>query len=231
MQDTYYLDLNFGGRGWVFGGVYDGHGGSYAAEYTAQNLHTLFLNKYLAGATPEKAFTKSYETISRELKEQESGTTAVTFLIRDSDIFTANAGDSRIIVISKREAKQLSIDHRLNNTEEFNRVVAAGALIRYPYVIRGPQGIMTTRAIGDPYFNAVGVISTPSTNHHVVSEDDLMLIAASDGLWDTMSNAEVSSFAGKIQDPDTLLEALAEEVLDNRLGTDNLTIIAVSFVS
>jgi serine/threonine protein phosphatase PrpC len=231
MQDTYHLDLDFGGRGWIYGGVYDGHGGSYAAKYAAQKLHSIFLSKCQSASPPGHAFIESYETVSRELEGQESGTTASTFLIKENDIFSANAGDSRMVVINRAGVRQLSVDHRLSNREELDRVVAAGALINYPYVMRDRQGIMTTRAIGDAFFSRVGVISTPSTAHYVISGDDLMLIVASDGLWDTMSNAEVSSFAGKIPDPDKLLEALAEEVLDNRLGTDNLTIIAVSFIS
>jgi len=231
MQDTYYLDLNFGGWGWVYGGVYDGHGGSYAAKYAAQKLHSIFLSKCQSASPPGHAFIESYETISRELESQESGTTAATFLIKENDVFTANAGDSRIIIVGKIGVYQLSVDHRLNNTEEYKRVMASGALVRHPYIIRGSQGIMTTRALGDPYFSPVGVISTPSTNHHVISGDDLMLISASDGLWDMMSISEVSSYARKTPDPDILVETLAKEVLDNRLGTDNLTIIAVSFIS
>jgi serine/threonine protein phosphatase PrpC len=228
MQDTCFLDLDFAGSGWVFGGVYDGHGGSLAAEYAAQNLHTLFLSKCESGFPPTHAFIESYEAISRELEKQESGTTATTFLIKDRDIFTANVGDSSLIVVSKGGAIQLSVDHRLSNSQEFKRVTASGATISYPYVMKGMQGLMTTRAIGDPYFSSAGVISTPSTNHHVISKDDLILISASDGLWDIITVPEVSSYARKLPDPNKLVKFLAEEALVTRFGLDNLTIIAVS---
>ena len=88
MENTYFLDLNFANNGWVFGGVYDGHGGKYAAEYAAANLHQRFLTELLSGLSPQEAFVASYQRISQELEEQEqeSGTVAVSFLIKDNRI-------------------------------------------------------------------------------------------------------------------------------------------------
>jgi serine/threonine protein phosphatase PrpC len=229
MQDTYYLDLDFGGRGWAFGGVYDGHGGDYAARYAAKNLHYIFLHNYLSGMTPDQAFTESYETVSTQLAEQESGTTAANFLIAGHEIVTANVGDSRVIIVSNSGFSQLTVDHRLNNKEELRRVIAAGASIGYPYVMRGSQGIMTTRSIGDAYFSPAGIISTPFIHHYTLSDDDLALVVASDGLWDTMTNREVADQVRKYRDVDDLLAALTEEVTVHRGGTDNLTILGVSF--
>jgi serine/threonine protein phosphatase PrpC len=87
---------------------------------------------------------------------------------------------------------------------------------------------MATRSLGDRYFRPVGVISAPFTTHRAISGDDLLLISASDGLWDVMSNGEVRAMARKHPDPNALLSALKDEVLNYRSGGDNLTIIAVS---
>lgn len=227
MEDTHFLDLNFANCGWIFAGIYDGHGGQFAAEYTSKRLHRVFLEKLLAGSSPGKAFIESYETTSEELNNQDSGTTAVNFFIRDKEIFTANAGDARALVIGNTGFRQLTIDHRLANQEERKRVDKKGGHIRYPYVYRGYVGLMPTRTIGDQYFRPVGVIATPSLNECKITEDDLVLLAACDGLFDVMTNEEVAEFAMRFSQPDSLVEALKHEVLLNRFGTDNLTIITV----
>lgn len=232
MEDAHFLDLNFAKRGWVFGGIYDGHNGAFAASHASQKLHLVFLESVLTGTALTQAFSEAYERISEELSTQESGATAVTFFIRDEVIFAANAGDARAIVVSANDIRQLTTDHRVDNTEERERIEKAGGIIRYPYVYRyvyrGLTGIMPTRSIGDAHFKSVGVIATPAISEYRITRDNLMLIAACDGLFDFMTNEEVAGFARRLHDPQTLVEALKKEVLITRSGTDNLTIIAVS---
>ena len=228
MEDVHFLDTNFAGRGWTFAGIYDGHGGRFAAEYAAERLHQVFSERLLSEFSPQEAFLESYEAISDELKTQDSGTTAVTFLVKDGEIFTANAGDARAIVIGSEGCHQLTVDHRLDNLAERQRIESMGGYIRIPYTCRGYQRLMPTRTIGDPYFKPVGIIATPSVSEHRISEGDLILLAACDGLFDVMTNEEVAGLARKSPQPGTLLELLKNEVLINRLSTDNLTIIAVS---
>jgi len=228
MEDAYYLDPDFGGKGWIYGGIYDGHNGDYAAKYAAERLHRICLERLLSGLAPGQAFTLSYETVSQEVSQQESGTTAVDFLIQDRRIFTANVGDTRAIVIRQSGASQLTVDHRVDNAEERARVIKMGSYIDYPYVVRENLGLMPTRSIGDQYFKAVGVIATPSISEHLITPDDLMLVAACDGLWDFINNEEVAALAREHPEPKLLLDILTHEVLVNRLGTDNLTMIVVS---
>jgi protein phosphatase PTC2/3 len=223
--------LNFGGQGWIFGGIYDGHNGNYAARYAAQNLHGIFLEQLIRGSPPQQAFSLSYETIDQAIREQNSGSTTVDFLIRENRIFTANAGDAGVLVINQNGSIKLTVDHRLDNPAEKERIAAAGALINYPYVVKGNQGLMPTRALGDAYFKSAGVIATPALNEYAITPNDLILISACDGLWDFMSDSEVATLARRYTEPHVLIEALSREVLINRQGSDNLTIIAVSLES
>lgn len=228
MEDAHYLDLDFGGKGWVYGGIYDGHGGDYAARYAAENLHQIFLEKLLAGLTPQQAFMESYETVSADLKQQASGTAAADFFIKDGRVFVANSGDARAIIVSQGGIRQLTIDHRLDDENEKERVLSMGAAISYPYVVRGNQGLMTTRSLGDEHFKPVGVIALPSLNEYLISRDDFIMISACDGLWDFMSNEDTATLARRNPVPAKLAADLKEEVLVSRSGTDNLTIITVS---
>lgn len=228
MEDAHFLDLDFGKRGWVYGGVYDGHGGKYAADFTANTIPGLFLQKYLGDKLPRQAFIEAYEETSGLLKIQDSGTTAIDFFIAEGKVYTANAGDARIIIISQTSVTQLTTDHRLENEEEKQRIIKMGGGIKPPYVTRGLSGIMPTRSIGDEYFKAVGVIATPSVNEYTITTEDIMLIAGCDGLFDFMDNEEIAELGRKYQRPDMLLEILKNEVMVNRCGSDNLTVIAVN---
>ncbi len=229
MEDAYFLDMNFNNKGWVFGGIYDGHGGDFAALYTSWHLHRYFLDAILSGSEPDKAFKTSYKMISDELRDQDSGTTAVNFFIRDGIIHTANAGDARAVVIGEDYHIQLTEDHRLDNPSERERIEKAGGVISYPYTVKGYRGLMPTRSIGDEYFRSVGIIPCPSTSSYEISSDDMMLIAGCDGLFDVMENHELAGFVKKYRDMDLLINELKKEVLINRMGGDNLTVIIIDF--
>ena len=88
---------------------------------------------------------------------------------------------------------------------------------------------MPTRSIGDPYFGPIGVIAVPSVSEHDLSEEDLVALAACDGLFDVITNEEVAEIARNSPDVEELVQILKEEVLVIRFGHDNLTIIAISF--
>ena len=98
------------------------------------------------------------------------------------------------MVVGSEEFHQLTVDHRLDDTEERRRIEKMGGLIDYPYVVRGRYGLMPTRTIGDAYFKPVGVIATPWVNEYEISRADSFLIAACDGLFDVMSNRQVVEF-------------------------------------
>ncbi|MDA2922211.1 protein phosphatase 2C domain-containing protein [Patescibacteria group bacterium AH-259-L07] len=238
MEDAYFLDLDFGkkirlrsqlwrGKEWIFGGVYDGHNGKEAAEYAANNLHKKFLKILLGGAEIKDAFVKTYQEISDELRYQDAGTCAANFFVKDKKIYVANVGDARILTISRSGFHQLTIDHRLDNLDERERIQAMGGEIEYPYAARDGQGLMPTRTLGDEYFKPIGIIATPDINEYIVSDNDIYLIAATDGLFDVMTNEEVLEVSQKFDNPNDVAQTLKAQVLQNREGGDNLTIIVL----
>lgn len=227
MEDFHFFDPDFDGKGNTYGGVYDGHSGAYAAGYAAQTLHTYFLDCLRNEFSPSKAFCVAYQKVSDDLKNQTSGTTAATFLLDQTHIHAANAGDSRIIVVGAGEPRQLTVDHRLDNPEEVERIILSGGKIDYPYIIKGSRGLMPTRALGDEYFRDVGVIPLPATCVHKISEWDKWLVAATDGLFDEMDNESVSCLCRKYTEPRLLAETLVREVSAGYAMPDNTTVILV----
>jgi serine/threonine protein phosphatase PrpC len=227
MEDFHFLDLDFGGKEKVFGGVYDGHNGAYAACYAADTLHTYFLDGLQRGFTPSKAFCVAYQNVSDDLEDQASGTTAATFFLDGTSVYAANAGDSRIIVVGDHEPRQLTVDHRLDNPGEAERILRSGGEIDYPYVMKGIRGLMPTRSLGDEYFRDAGVIPLPDTSIHQIREWDRWLVAATDGLFDALDNESVSSLCSKSTEPRLLVETLVQEVLTGCTMPDNTTVILV----
>ena len=226
MEDRHVLLTDFTGRNRLFGGVYDGHRGSFAAEYTARHLHQRFRESLEVDRDPEQAFVKAYLAIASELETEPSGTTAITFFLENQTVITANCGDSRAVIIKKDTTLQLSDDHRLDNEEERKRIEGLGSRIAYPYVMSGFQGLMPTRTLGDAGFDAAGIIAEPSVRNYSIRTEDRFLLAACDGLFDVLDNEQVGEFGYRADDPQDLVDRLKQEVLENRMGMDNLTIMA-----
>lgn len=222
MEDCYFFDTNFGDKGLIFAGIYDGHGGYKAAEYASKHLHEYFLN-LTKTLSPQEAFTRAYDRISNEIGNEDGGTCAIDFLIKNNKIFFANVGDCRLIVIGK-ETKQLSIDHRVKNTEEADRIKKLGGLIRGPYVFTGFSGLMVTRSLGDQKHKPVGVISTPYVGSYNIQLDDQYIIAGTDGLFDVVDNEKVAIIAKSIKDPKKIGEALKDVAIANK-SRDNITVM------
>ncbi|MCF8030838.1 MAG: protein phosphatase 2C domain-containing protein [Desulfohalobiaceae bacterium] len=227
MEDAHQLLRDLHQSGDMFCGVYDGHSGSYAAEYAADTLHLRFASALQQGLDPEEAFVRAYEQVSQELSHQTSGTTAVTLYLRDGELVAANAGDARLVVVDSGSVRQITRDHRVEDPGERERIESCGGIISGPYVLCGGGGLMPTRSLGDEYFKPVGIIATPDTATERLGEDDRWLVVACDGLFDVMDNQEVAAIVNQTDSAREAADALRQEALVHRMGTDNLTVVVV----
>ncbi|MGM0424518.1 MAG: PP2C family serine/threonine-protein phosphatase [Thermodesulfobacteriota bacterium] len=228
MEDAHVLRHALVDASDVFGGVYDGHSGDYASVLASRTLHVRFAHHLHQGLDTRQAFIQSYQDVSQELSRVQSGTTATNFYLLGRKLSVANAGDSRVVVVSQEGVRQLSQDHRLDDPQELDRIQAWGGQISYPYVLHEGQGLMPTRSLGDSFFEQVGVIPDPHVQEERLQKEDLWLIAACDGLFDMLDHQEVAEIARNQQDARGVADALAQEVLIQRMGTDNLTIIVLA---
>jgi protein phosphatase 2C len=146
-----------------------------------------------------KAFKLTDEAFAELGNEEELslvGTTAVVALISSRSIYVANTGDSRAVLSRNGRAAALTDDHKAAREDETARVEAAGGQILFWNGVRVMGLLAVSRAIGDhslrPY-----VIADPEltvVNRH---PGDELLVLASDGLWDVMSNQEACALAKK----------------------------------
>jgi serine/threonine protein phosphatase PrpC len=98
------------GEGFIFGGVWDGHGGTACSTYAETKIWELFAAEYNATQDVEKAFTAAYSECDSAFLAQSlaandaaalfSGTCAVGCFVdcASNTITCANIGDSRAVV-------------------------------------------------------------------------------------------------------------------------------------
>lgn len=126
---------------------------------------------------------QSFITINTEVENhvpncQFSGTTCSIIVTRGPQIVSANAGDSRAIIVDKvGNCKQLSRDHKPDSKDEKARILSKGGRVK-PLVNQamggievGPArvwladiqvpGLAMSRSLGDYVAQSVGVIPEP----------------------------------------------------------------------
>ncbi|KAK1575733.1 hypothetical protein Q3G72_007889 [Acer saccharum] len=243
MEDTHFLiphmcnekDIH------VFG-IFDGHRGSAAAEFSARALPG-FLQNLGSTISPLnallEAFVRTDAVFRNELdshrkskrviqKDWHPGCTAVVALIVRNRLFVANAGDCRVILCRGGHPYALSRDHVASCLEERERVVNAGGQVKWQVDTWrvGPAALQVTRSIGDDDLKPA-VTAEPEITETVLSSEDEFLVMASDGLWDVVSNEEaVNIIRDTVKEPGMCSKRLATEAAE-RGSKDNITVIVI----
>ena len=208
---------------------------------------------------PEKVFNCEY-----------SGSTCVSLLIPDKNIkeaYIANVGDSRLIVVKEEKPikgknnannnwtfKQLSRDHKPTEEDEYQRIIEAdgeieaiedddgnwtGPLRVWEKGSEGP-GLAMTRSLGDKVGAKIGVCCVPEVFKYEIKEEDKVFVIASDGLWEYVTNQEVTDLVKYIYEDmkkngeingDKMAKILHEKAVkswrEKEIGMDDITIICV----
>lgn len=143
-----------------------------------------------------------------------SGTTMNLIFHIGTKLICCNVGDSRSIIITyhpdndndiQYKVESFSVDHKPENTEEYNRIISKGGEV-YPFedeiALEGSKrvwvknekfpGIAVSRTIGDLVAHTVGVIATPEYKEKDIINDNVcIVISASDGVWEFLTNEDV----------------------------------------
>jgi serine/threonine protein phosphatase PrpC len=252
MEDAHNI---FQKTGFELFGLYDGHGGSYVSKELASHLNYIIAQKF-EELRPAKKSTFSYvlqpwtlsphhyeHQIHRSLEmsyklihdsldndsAKNQGSTALTAVITQKNIIVANTGDSRAVLCTDGNAIALSVDHKPNRADEYERITALGGkVITYAGAPRVQGVLALSRAMGDlalaPY-----VICTPEIVMHTRSSTDQFLILACDGVWDVFSNQEAGDIVLtelKNSDANGAAQKLVQAAYDAG-STDNISAIVI----
>lgn len=153
----------------AFFGVYDGHGGSAAAEYCQDNLHKNFIAEMHVQWNREtptlrtndaeciqkishcirEAFVNSDRQFLCSHHRPQGGTTAVVAVLINGVVVVGNVGDSRAVLCRGGRAIPLSQDHNPKRADEVQRVLAVGGRVVADEVVVNGEEFCLTRSIGD----------------------------------------------------------------------------------
>uniref|UniRef100_A0A182MMI8 PPM-type phosphatase domain-containing protein n=1 Tax=Anopheles culicifacies TaxID=139723 RepID=A0A182MMI8_9DIPT len=190
-----------------FYGVYDGHGGQEAASFAASHLHFYVAQSEHYPHDMAQAFRDAFLKTDKLFLEKcenhhlNSGSTAVACVhhISSKRIDLAWVGDSQAILVKRNPGEGIYKRlvhpvHVASDPNERERIHGEGGCVipwNGQYRVSGQLAI--TRAIGNRYYKPY-VTSNPSISLNQCTEDDLLLILASDGLWEGYNEFMTSMF-------------------------------------
>jgi protein phosphatase PTC1 len=181
--------------------IFDGHGGKESALYCKENFHVeLASNLALYPDSVPTAMKETFESIDTQLYEcghSQVGTTATICMVRSENrqrvLYAANVGDSSAVLVSDTKVEQLTYDHKATDKAEMMRVQSAGGSI-YRGRLRGTLAL--TRSLGDHCLKEHGLSAEPTIVRKVLTPNDMMLVVASDGIWDVVSPMDLKAYKG-----------------------------------
>merc|ERR1719401_1075241 len=238
-QDS-YLTGSFGSVYWlcVFDG--HGPTGDKCAQYARDEVTTHCIEPCFSRDALGTALLRVNEELhASDIDDSNSGTTALVVLIEKHRLLIGNVGDCRCVVVSKRKDGKLSVhaltkDQTPHRKDELIRIKKAGGLVmtseQYDHDepmhenwVDGDSppriwskegkfpGCAFTRSIGDANGEALGVIAEAEFTEYALGDADQMLMVGSDGIFEFVSDAEVSNIASHYDTPSEVCRALVGE--------------------
>ncbi|KAK8516080.1 hypothetical protein V6N12_013489 [Hibiscus sabdariffa] len=224
MEDFYDIKTSkINGKTICMFGIFDGHGGSHAAEYLKQHLFENLMKHPQFMSNTKLAISETYPQTDEDFldSERDDGSTASTAVLVGNHLYVANVGDSRTIISKAGE------DHKPNRSDERKRIENAGGVVMWAGTWRVGGVLAMSRAFGDRMLKQF-VVAEPEIQYKEIDEEFELLVLASDGLWDVVPNEDAVSLAGAEKEPETAARKLTETAFLRR-SADNITCIVVRF--
>jgi serine/threonine protein phosphatase PrpC len=206
MEDAIAAVGDFAGSGSSYFAIFDGHRGNDVSSYAANNIHRVFNKNYSSDIDIPEMLYVTVSEVNEYLKGKWPGqgaTSAIAIIIRDR-LYTANTGDSRILLIDPEgNVSQISEEHKVDDEG-----------------LRGLDSL--SRSLGD---GAVGRSGEPHmTRTH--RKDGMWMIMASHGLWTVLDNEQAVRIAAK-KTVAAAAAKLLKDVAVKKGATENISVIVV----
>eukprot|EP00826_Nyctotherus_ovalis_P060435 TRINITY_DN847_c0_g2_i1.p1 TRINITY_DN847_c0_g2~~TRINITY_DN847_c0_g2_i1.p1 ORF type:complete len:294 (+),score=106.80 TRINITY_DN847_c0_g2_i1:273-1154(+) len=175
---------------------------------------------------------------------EHTGCTACAVLVTKTEIYIANAGDSRCVLAKNGIAINMSEDHKPELELEKKRIEKAGGYVEDNRV----NGVLNlSRSLGDLEYKQNKklkaeeqmVTAFPEVRVEKISNECDFLIVACDGIWDCLSSQEAVNFILDKTEGQPKISKAIEEMMDfilpkeinekNGLGCDNMSCIVAFF--
>lgn len=226
-----------GSTGYMFA-VFDGHGGSGAADWVSNRLWRALEVKLEEGVEPEAALRDAFLQVDEEwceeadmLVKDDSGSTALVALVLGNQIYFASAGDGAGTVYRSdgKDPEQLSFAHKPDEPSEKKRIQALGGFVAGNDCARLQGVLAVSRGFGDLSLKQ-WVTAEPAIRRFDVIEGDRYLVIASDGMTDVLLPSEVGPIVAEAGN----VESAAQELVDVSLAegsSDNVGVLVVDLSS
>ena len=217
--------------------VFDGHAGYQCSQFCVDWLSAYFVRKYSISHDIPSALFATFKQLDRDFMEsnKKDGTTAcVAVLTGHEKLTVANVGDSRALLVrADGTFKPLSVDHKANTPCEVERIRSLGGVVAFNKGWRVEGKLSVSRAIGDLPLKPF-VSSDPDILEMNLDKEDSFLVLASDGIFDVLSNSQVTttvlSYCGEPANGEYGLKYASKLLCDRAKelrSNDNLSVIIV----
>jgi protein phosphatase 1L len=217
-------------------GIYDGHGGTYVAEFLEKNIPTYYCHPELelpfAKSYHEEVFNHMQKDILKNPKGYSHGSTCLLAIMHkfknELCLNVANVGDSRMIVISKDgKTKQITTDHSPDDPSEQKRIEKLGGEIYTDSDGTKRIGdLSVSKSFGDED-NAPYVSHEPDV-FNIKLNNVKYVVMFCDGLYASLENEDIFPLIQKFKknNSENLSVDLVEEALKEGT-TDNVSLIII----
>ena len=235
-EDTHQERRGKGVKDSCLYGVFDGHGGYRASQFCKEFLLNYVVDDESFVHDPALALKRSFFRVDAEfsamakLRYLSDGTTSLVACIHNRRLYVANAGDCRAVLISRQwTATAMSVDHKPDREDEKKRITKLGGKVLHWGRWRVQGVLAVSRAIGDVNLQPYVTCEPEITERELLDDEDCYLVLASDGIWDVLSNHEVSIVVEQAVNSkpfvDVAKELCAQAIM---LGsTDNVTALII----
>lgn len=256
MEDAHIataFTISIGGREFpcrLFG-IFDGHGGSEASRFVASHIRQVLEEMIVATNQTELSTLGMYNALKLlgvRLSEEfvrkapalnDTGTTLTIALTLNGFLWTANIGDSRIILSNAGTQEQLTEDQKPGDDYYRQHIIARGGIVRRSRTWDGrefgPQrmnGVLSTaRAIGDGVIMPeYSLSSRAKVTFKRIDEihPESFLILVCDGITDVASTEQIveAIHANRTSNPEDLARGLSHSALGAG-STDNVSSLII----
>ncbi|KAL7717916.1 Leucine-rich repeat containing protein [Entamoeba marina] len=194
MQDNIISIPNFTAPDNFLFAAIDGHLGCVVANAFSM-LFPRILYGFLQTLDVRTAFFQAFEEIQKQLTAMNvtDGAVVTVTYVTPTQIHVAQCGDCRAVYIAGDEAYQLCDEHTPANPLELKRIKEVGG-----YTERGRVfgDYIVSRSVGDIALKPV-ISDLPEFVSIKRVKNEQFLIVGSDGLWDQLSNTDITNLLKK----------------------------------
>ncbi|EKE41893.1 hypothetical protein ENUP19_0324G0015 [Entamoeba nuttalli] len=182
-------------------GVFDGHVGTSAADYCNFKLYNEIVRSKSFPKNIENAIQDGIINVENGFKEiamktkVNAGTTLAIVMIYDNIIYTANVGDSEIVVCYNDGSYVVTSEkHNPSVDKEKARIESAGGKVFYNHGWRVDGLLGVSRSIGDESMKKY-VICQPKIWSKAIDSSFQFIIVACDGFWNVFKYEDAINLA------------------------------------